>query len=150
MKWKYFQHCSLCEGSPPVTGRCLICCCLNKLLSKHSWVAGDLRYQDTSVTLQIIVAHVCSNQNVIGLKKLTCRNTPLSLHWRHNGHDCVSNHQPHDCLFKRLFWRRSKKTSKPRVSGLCAGNSPGTGEFPAQMTSYAENVSIWWRHQVVS
>ena len=26
------------------------------------------------------------------------------------------------------------------------GNSPGTGEFPAQMASNAENVSIWWRH----
>ena len=40
----------------------------------------------------------------------------------------------------------SKKTSKLRVTGLCAGNSPGTGEFPAQMASDAENVSIWWRH----
>ena len=29
---------------------------------------------------------------------------------------------------------------------LCAGNSPETGEFPAQRASYAENVSIWWRH----
>ena len=29
---------------------------------------------------------------------------------------------------------------------LCVGNSPWTGEFPAQMTSYAENVSIWWHH----
>ena len=38
------------------------------------------------------------------------------------------------------------KTSKLRVTGLCVGNSPGTGEFPAQMASYAENVSIWWRH----
>ena len=26
-----------------------------------------------------------------------------------------------------------------------AGNSPVTGEFPAQMASYAENFSIWWR-----
>ena len=34
------------------------------------------------------------------------------------------------------------------VTGLCAGNSPGTGEFPAQMASNAENVSIWWRYQV--
>ena len=34
--------------------------------------------------------------------------------------------------------RRSKKTSKLRVTGLCAGNSPGTGEFPAQMASNAE------------
>ena len=69
-----------------------------------------------------------------------------TLHWRHNDHDGVSNHQPHDCLLNRLFRRRSKKTSKLRVSGLCVGNSPGTGEFPAQMARNAENVSIWWRH----
>ena len=41
-----------------------------------------------------------------------------------------------------FFRRRSKKTSKLRVTGLCAG----TGEFPEQMASNAENVSIWWRH----
>ena len=69
-----------------------------------------------------------------------------SLLWRHNEPDDVSNHQPHDCLLNRLFGHRSKKTSKLRVSGLCVGNSPETGEFPAQMASNAENVSIWWRH----
>ena len=68
------------------------------------------------------------------------------LQWRHKGRDSVSNHQSHDCLLNRLFRRRSKKTSKPRVTGLCAGKSPVTGEFPAQMASNAENVSIWWRH----
>ena len=68
------------------------------------------------------------------------------LRWRHNDHAGVSNHQPHGCLLNRLFRRKSKKTSKLRVTGLCAGNSPGTGEFPAQMASYTENVSIWWRH----
>ena len=36
----------------------------------------------------------------------------------------VSNHQPHDCLLNRLFTRRSKKTSKLRVTGLCERNSP--------------------------
>ena len=66
--------------------------------------------------------------------------------WRHNGGDGVSNQQPHDCLLNRSFRRRSKKTSKLRVTGLCEGNSPETGEFPAQMASNAENVSIWWRH----
>ena len=70
-------------------------------------------------------------------------NARFALQWRHNGRDSVSNHQPHDCLLNRLFRRRSKKTSKLRVIGLCAGNSPGTGEFRAQMASYAENVSIW-------
>ena len=69
-----------------------------------------------------------------------------TLQWRHNRHDSVSNHQPHDCLLTRLFRRRSKKTSKLRVTGLCAGNSPGNGEFPAQMASNAENVSIWLRN----
>ena len=34
----------------------------------------------------------------------------------------VSNHQPHDCLLHCLYRHRSKKTSKLRVSGLCAGN----------------------------
>ena len=71
-----------------------------------------------------------------------------SLQWRHNGRGSVSNHQPHDCLLNHLFRRRSKKTSKLRVTGVCAGNSPETGEFPAQMASNAENVSIWWRHHV--
>ena len=70
----------------------------------------------------------------------------LLLQWRHNGRDSVSNHQPHHCFLNRLFRRRSKKTSKLRVTGLCQGISPGTGEFPLQMASNAENVSIWWRH----
>ena len=33
----------------------------------------------------------------------------LSLHWRHNNHDGVLNHQPHGCLLNRVFRRRSKK-----------------------------------------
>ena len=64
------------------------------------------------------------------------------------GRDGVSNHQPHDCLLNRLFGHRSKKTSKLRVTGLCVGNSPGTGEIPAHMASNAKNISIWWRHHV--
>ena len=74
----------------------------------------------------------------------------FALQWRHNGRDSVLNHQPHDCLLNSLFRRRSKKTSKFSVTGLCVGNSPGTGEFPAQMASYAENVSIWWRYHGMS
>ena len=78
--------------------------------------------------------------------KLTTTKIDNALRWRHNDHAGVSNHQPPGCLLNRLFRRKSKKTSKLRVTGLCAGNSPGTGEFSAQMASYAENVSIWWRH----
>ena len=52
------------------------------------------------------------------------------LRWRHDGRDSVSNHQPHDCLLSRLFRLRSKKTSKLRGTGLCAGNSPGPVNSP--------------------
>ena len=72
-----------------------------------------------------------------------------SLQWRRNEHDGVSNRQPHDCSLNRLFRQRSKKTSKLRVTGLCAGNSPVTGEFPAQRASNTEKVSTWWRHHVI-
>ena len=58
-------------------------------------------------------------------------NVKYTLRWRHNDGDSVSNHQPYDCLLSCLFGRTSKKTSKLRVTGLCVGNSPGTGEFPA-------------------
>ena len=74
----------------------------------------------------------------------------ITSQWRHNGRDSVSNHQLHDCLLNRLFRRRSKKTSKLSVTGLCAGNSPLTSEFPAQRASDAENVSIWWRHHDIT
>ena len=57
-------------------------------------------------------------------------NFVMSLHWRHNDHDGVSNHQPHGCLLNRLFRRRSKKTSKLRVTGFCVGNSPGPVNSP--------------------
>ena len=68
------------------------------------------------------------------------------LQCRHNERGSVSNRRRLDYLLNILFRRRSKKTSKFRVTGLCEGNSPVTREFPAQRTSNAENVSIWWRH----
>ena len=45
--------------------------------------------------------------------------------------------------------RRSKETSKFRVTELCVGNSPETGEFPTHRASNAENVSIWWRYLTI-
>ena len=48
--------------------------------------------------------------------------------------------QPYDYLLNRLFRRRSKKTSKLRVIGLCEGKSPVTGEILTQRASNAENV----------
>ena len=58
------------------------------------------------------------------------------------------NHRRPDCLLNR-FRRRSKKTSKLHVTGICEGNPPVTGGFPSQKASSAKNVSISWRHHVM-
>ena len=55
---------------------------------------------------------------------------------RHNGHGSVSNHAQINEIIKALR------------HCFCEGNSLGTGEFPSQRASNAENVSIWWRHNV--
>ena len=68
------------------------------------------------------------------------------LRWRHNGRDGVSNHHPHNGLLNFLFRHSSKKRSKLRVTGLWVGNSPVTGEFPAQRASNTTFFFIWWCH----
>ena len=68
----------------------------------------------------------------------------LTLHWRHNECQRVSNHQSHDYLLNRLFKAQIKENIKaPRHWPLWR---EFTGEFPAQRASNTENVSIWWRH----
>ena len=92
----------------------------------------------------------CDCLSMVGLKViLASKRGPrtivfTSLQWRHNGRDGASNHQPHDYLLNCLFRRRSTKISKLRVIGLCVGNSPLTGESPAQRATNAETVSIRW------
>ena len=80
-----------------------------------------------------------------------CQWTPKNkfqwtLQWRYNERDGVSNHRCSDCLFNVCFKRRSKKTSKLRLTGLCEGNLPVICGFRSHRISNAGNVSIWWRH----
>ena len=46
-------------------------------------------------------------------------------------------------VYSIVYSDADQKTSKLRVTGLFAGNSP---VINAQMAINAENVSIWWRH----
>ena len=45
-------------------------------------------------------------------------------------------------VYSTVYSGRWNEISKLRVSGLCEGNSPITGD--------AENVSIWWRHHATA
>ena len=65
-----------------------------------------------------------------------------TLQRRHNECDCVSNHQRLDCLLNPLFRRRSKKPSKPHVTGNCERNPPVTDGFPSKRASNVENDDI--------
>ena len=71
----------------------------------------------------------------------TMETLPVTSQWRHDGHDSVSNHQPHDCLLNRYSGTHQKKHQSSASLTFT-----GTDEFPAQMASNADNVSIWWRH----
>ena len=59
-----------------------------------------------------------------------------TLQWHHNEHDGVSNYQPHNYLLNRYS---STDERKHRSSALMAF---------VKKTSNAENVSIWWRHEI--
>ena len=89
--------------------------------SAGAWSSNQLRVLLSSRSGDGRLLTTCLNQGVW-----------LPLLWRHNERDGVSNHGRFDYLLNRLFRRRSKKTSKLRITGLCEGNSPETGEFPAQ------------------
>ena len=48
-------------------------------------------------------------------------------------------------VYSNAYQRKHQSSASLAFVG---GNSPVTGEFPAQMASNAKNVSIWWRHHV--
>ena len=76
--------------------------------------------------------------------------TSFPLLWRHNGRDGVSNHQPHDYLLNGSFRRRSKKTSKPRVIGLCEGLLPHKQYFSGTLLGISSCASYVSRtHDVI-
>ena len=90
-----------------------------------------------------------STRHTLATYRLAIYTKPIlvsTLHWRHNERAGVSNHQPHDCLLNRLFRRRSKKSSKLRVTDPLCGEFTGSRWIPRTKASDEENVSIWWRH----
>ena len=94
-------------------------------------IDGQVSHRHTTSCCHIGVTRQCASM---------CFNS-FTWQWRHNERDCVSNHRHFDCLLNRLFRRRSKKTSKLRVTGLCGGNSPVIGEFPTQRKMFPFDVS---------
>ena len=99
--------------------------CLNKRLSKRS---GCWWFESWGV---LYILHQVDNNycREFGEKIFPLTHFPrdkmatISQATFSNVSNGVSNHQLHDCVLNRLFRHRSKKTSKLRVTGLCAGYS---------------------------
>ena len=70
--------------------------------------------------------------------------TSMPQQWRHNGRDGVSNHQPHH--FYATIYSCADQGKYRSSAPVAFVRGIHRDEFPAQMTSNAENVSIWWRH----
>ena len=68
--------------------------------------------------------------------------TVSPLLWRHNGDECVSNSSL-TIVYSTVY---SGADQRKHQSSASLAFVPVSGEFPAQMVSNAENVSIWWRH----
>ena len=87
------------------------------------------------------IAQVRRSETVVILTNITV--TSQWVRWRLKS--------PASRLFAKPFTQAQiKESSKLRVTGLCAGNSPVTGDFSAQGASNAKNVYIWWRHHEFS
>ena len=53
-------------------------------------------------------------------------------------------------VFSTVYLNTDQRKHQSSASlAFCVGNSPEAGEFPAQVASNEENVSIWWRHHVL-
>ena len=77
-----------------------------------------------------------------------------SLQWSHNHHDGVSNHQPNDCLFNRLFRHRSKKHQFSASLAFVWGihqwplNCPHKGQVTRKIFPF-DDVIMWLKHSNV-
>ena len=110
----------------------------------------DSRYICTKVEIQIyMLSFIWTKSSVIHINRLE-KTGFWSLLWRPFERGGVSNHQCLNCFLKRLFRRRSKKTSKLRVTGLCEGinrwpvDSPHKGPVTGKYLHLMTLSRVWW------
>ena len=97
--------------------------CLYKTFLYPSGIWYFLRYIITLIIkFSFIIWPYKANNVLAGIFRFQhLRGSSKSLQWRHNELISVSNHPRLDCLFKRVFGRRSRKTSKLCVTGYVRG-----------------------------
>ena len=122
-------------------------------IDKQLWICQALWQQYCGAACEISKSykHFYIPNRVFHFTRYVTADSPIASWYRPHYSDVIMGAMAFkittvSIVYNRLFRRRSKKTSKLRVTGPCEGNSPVTGEFPTQRASNAKNASIWWRH----
>ena len=102
---------------------------LEKVVCKTAAIYLGLNVLTTSQYLKLLWPSPRIDKSVTRQMISFCYITVTShlLQWRHNERNGVSNHRRIDCSLKRLYRRRSKKTSKYHAYGFCERNPSVTG-----------------------
>ena len=125
-----------------------VCTCSghNNYFKCSQWLqsGGQRDYHSISV----IILHTA--QQLSQLRKsipyFTHKSPWWTLQWRHNEHNGVSNHQPHD-VYLSVYWGADQRKHQSSVSlAFVRGIHRWTVNSPHKGASNAENVSIWWHH----
>ena len=103
--------------------------------------------ENSNTVRHLIIGQIITTQNLVAIKEVRHAGQwherhGVSNHWHYNDVIMVATASQITSLAVK-FGCRSMKTS-PRHWLLC-GEFTGD-QFPAQMASNAESVSIWWRH----
>ena len=141
MKWNQHHHCGRSVEVSHQMSFFKVCTCSSYVFElAFTFVSNLIILSIVSVYVLFGLFDCDVKSQRAALSEWSVENMSITLHWRNNEHDGVSNHQPHDCLLKRLFRRRSKETSKLRVTGLCVRgihrwpvNSPHKGPVTTKM-----------------
>ena len=80
--------------------------CILPSYAKQNLYANDVYFLIDCVHRHFVL--LWSRESQLCVRYVTSISQELSLQWRHNDNDSLSNHQPHGCLLNRLFKRISK------------------------------------------
>ena len=114
-------------------------------LTGSEWLCRNLLYTIVPVILICSLCQYSSWFRQCHWPQCHCSNSKGSIQWRHNGHDGVSNHQPHDCLLNRLCADQICSASLAFVRGIHRWpvNSPQKWPVTRKMFPFDDVIMTW-------
>ena len=122
----------------------LFCCCFVPIYYSGVTIANEAIIIKKHESMNVMIPLWTHDMNTT---RQSIMNSCESLQWRHNERDGGSIHQPHEFFYSTVYSDADQRKHQSSASlAFVRGIHPGTGEFPEQMASNAENVSIRWHH----